>query len=69
MLQETWLHSDEFTKVSQISDKFQSFSISSMTLDDKLLTDRQHGGLSIMWNKYLSNVKTIQYDDTIAEKS
>ena len=36
-----------------------------MTLDDKLLTGRPHGGLSIMWNKSLSNiVKTIQYDDT-----
>ena len=36
-----------------------------MTLDDKLLTDRPHGGLSIMWNKSLFNtVKTIQYDDT-----
>ena len=65
MLQETWLYSDEFTKVSQISDTFQSFSLSSMTLDDKLLTGRPHGGLSIMWNKSLSNiVKTIQYDDT-----
>ena len=60
MLQETWLYPDEFAKVSQISDKFQSFNVSSMSLDDKLLTGRPHGGLSILWNKSLSNsAKTI----------
>ena len=65
MLQETWLYPDEFAKVSQISDKFQSFNVSSMSLDDKLLTGRPHGGLSILWNKSLSNsVKTTQYDES-----
>ena len=65
MLQETWLYPDEFVTVSQISDEFQSFNMSSMSLDDKLLTGRPHGGLSIMWNKSLSNsIKTLQYDDS-----
>ena len=63
MLQETWFYPDEFATVSQISDEFQSFNMSSMSLDDKLLTGRPHGGLSIMWNKSLSNsIKTLQYD-------
>ena len=36
-----------------------------MSLDDKLLTGRPHGGLSIMRNKSLSNsIKTLQYDDS-----
>ena len=36
-----------------------------MSLDDNLLTGRPHGGLSILWNKSLSNsVKTIQYDES-----
>ena len=65
MLQETWLYPDEFAKVSQISDKFQSINVSSMSLDDKLLTGRPHGGLSILWDKSLSNsVKTIQHDES-----
>ena len=65
MLQETWLYPDEFGKVSQISDTFQSFNVSSMSLDDKLLTGRPHGGLSILWNRSLSNsVKTTQYEDS-----
>ena len=35
-----------------------------MSLDDKLLTGRPHGGLSIMWNKSLSHsIKTVQFDD------
>ena len=55
MLQETWLYPDEFATVSQISDEFQSFNMSPMSLDDKLLTGRPHGGLDIMWNKSLSN--------------
>ena len=53
MLQETWLYPDEFVTVSQISDEFQSINMSSMSLDDKLLTGRPHGGLSIIWNKSL----------------
>ena len=62
MLQETWLYPDEFSTVSQISDEFQSFNMSSMSLDDKILTCRPHCGLSIM---YLSNsIKTLQYDDS-----
>ena len=65
MLQETWLYPNEFVTVSQISDEFQSFNMSSMSLDDKLLTGRPHGGLSIIWNKSLSNsIKTLQYDDS-----
>ena len=60
MLQETWLYPDEFATLSHISDEFQSFNMSSMLLDNKLLTGRPHGGLSIMWN---NSIKTLQYND------
>ena len=44
--------------------KIISFSISSMSLDDRLITGRPHGGMSVLWNKSLSNsIRTIQYDD------
>ena len=43
----------------------QSFSLSSMSLDEKLLSGRPHGGLSVMWKKSLSNSnKIMQYDDS-----
>ena len=36
-----------------------------MSLDDKLLTGRPHGGLSIMWNKFLSqSVKAVRFNDS-----
>ena len=43
---------------------FCSFSMSSMTTDDKLLRGRPHGSVSILWRKSLSHiVKTVKYDD------
>ena len=64
-LEETWIYPDEFAIVSQISDEMQSFSLSSMSLDDKLLSGRPHGGLSVMWKKSLSNsIKIMQFDDS-----
>ena len=63
-LQETWLYPDDFSTVSRISENYESFSISSMSLDDRLITGRPHGGMSVLWNKSLSNsIRTIQYDD------
>ena len=36
-----------------------------MSLDDKLLTGRPHGCLSILWNKSLSHsIKNVQFDDS-----
>ena len=62
-LEETWIYPDEFAIVSQISDEMQSFSLSSMSLDEKLLSGRPHG--SVMWKKSLSNsIKIMQYDDS-----
>ena len=64
-LEETWIYSDEFAIVSQISDEMQSFCLSSMSLDEKLLSGRPQGSLSIMEKKSLSNsIKIIQYDDS-----
>ena len=37
-LEETWIYPDEFAIVSQIRDEMQSFSLSSMSLDEKLLS-------------------------------
>ena len=35
-----------------------------MSLNDRLIANRPHGGMSVLWNKSLSNaIKTIQYDD------
>ena len=35
-----------------------------MSLDDRLIAGRSHGGMSVLWNKSLSkSIKTIQYDD------
>ena len=35
-----------------------------MSLDDRLITGRPHGGMSVLWKKSLSNsIRTIQYDD------
>ena len=45
LLQETWLYPDELLYVSNLSNEFSSFSLSSMTLDDKLIRGRSHGGL------------------------
>ena len=64
VLQETWLYPDDFSIVSRISEEYQSFSISSMSLDDNIIRGRPHGGMSVLWNKSLSNsIRTIQYDD------
>ena len=64
-LEETWIYPDEFAIVSQISDEMQSYSLSSMSLDEKLLSGRPHGGLSVMWKKSLSNsIKIMQFDDS-----
>ena len=63
-LQETWLYPDDSSIVSRISEEYQSFSISSMSLDDNIIRGRPHGGMSVLWNKSLSNsIRTIQYDD------
>ena len=40
-----------------------------MSLDDRLIAGRSHGGMSVLWNKSLSNsIKTIQYDDNRIDK-
>ena len=36
-LQDTWLYPDDFSIVSRISEEYQSFSRSSMSLDDKII--------------------------------
>ena len=36
-----------------------------MSLNEKLLSGRPHGGLSVMWKKSLSNsIKIMQHDDS-----
>ena len=61
-LQETWLYPDDFSIVSRISESYESFSISSLSLDDRLIAGRPHGGMSVLWNKSLSNaIKILMY--------
>ena len=63
-LQELWLYPDELTYLSNLSSDFCSYSLSSMTLDDKLIRSRHHGGICIMWRKPLAQgAKIVQFDD------
>ena len=64
LIQESWLYPDELSYVSNLSGEFSSFSLSSMSIENKLIRGRPHGGISIMWRKTISHgVKIIQYDD------
>ena len=64
LLQEHWLYPDELPYVSNICNDFCSFSLSPMSIEDKLIQGRPHGGVSIMWKKSFSqHTKIIQYDD------
>ena len=64
LIQESWLYPDELSYVSNLCEEFSSFSLSSMSTENKLIRGRPHGGISIMWRKTLSRgVKIIQYDD------
>ena len=54
LLQETWLYPDELTLVSNLCEGFISFSLSSMSINEKLVKGRPHGGISIMWRKSIS---------------
>jgi len=64
LLQEHWLYPDDLSYISQLSPDFCSFSLSPMSIDDRLLSGRPHGGVSIMWRKNLSQyANIIQYDD------
>ena len=54
LLQELWLYPDELSYLSNLSYVFCSYSLSSMTLDDKLIRGRPHGGIGKMWRKTLA---------------
>ena len=63
-LQETWLMPHEITLPGSLSDNFQSFSSSSVSVEEGLLRGRPYGGLSFLWHKSLSQVvRIVQYDD------
>ena len=64
LLQELWLYPDELSYLSNLSYDFCSYSLSSMTLHDKLIRGRPHGGIGIMWRKTLAQgAKIVQFDD------
>ena len=64
LIQEGWLYSDELSYVSNLCEQFSSFSLSSMSTENKLIRGHPHSGISIMWRKTLScGVKIIQYND------
>ena len=61
LIQESWQYPDELSYVSNLSGEFSSVSLSSMSIENTLIS---HGGISIMWRKTISHgVKIIQYDD------
>ena len=45
LLQEHWLYPDELSLISQLNPNFSGFGLSSMCLDDKLITGRPYGEL------------------------
>ena len=64
MIQEHWLYPDELSYLSHLSEEFCSYSLSSMSIEDKLIRGRPYGGVHIMWNRSLSHiVKFVKYDD------
>ena len=48
---EHWLYPDELSLISQLNLNFSGFGLSSMCLDDKLITGRPHGGIGILWEQ------------------
>ena len=63
-LQETWLMPHEIMLPDALSEHFHSFSMSSVNVEDGLLRGRPYGGLSLLWNKRLSQIaRIVQYDD------
>ena len=45
MIQEHWLYPDELSYLSHLSEEFCSYSLSSMSIEDKLIRGRPYGGL------------------------
>ena len=51
-------------ELSNLSSDFCSYSLSSMTLDDKLIRGRHHDGIGIMWRKTVAQgAKIVQFND------
>ena len=48
MIQEHWLYPDELSYLSQLSEEFCSYSLSSMSIEDKLIRGCPYGGVGIM---------------------
>ena len=42
LIQESWLYPDELSYVSNLSGEFSSFSLSSMSIENKLIRGRPH---------------------------
>ena len=66
LLQEHWLYPDELSFISQSNPNFSGFGLSSMCLDDKLITGRPYGGVGIfLWQKSFSqSTKIIKFKDS-----
>ena len=63
-LQETWLLPNELN-LTNINKNVNSFSISSVNLEDKILVGRPYGGLTFIWKNDLSkNVQIREYKDS-----
>ena len=54
LLQEHWLYPDELLLISQLNPNFSGFGLSSICLDDKLITGHPYGGVGIIWQKSFS---------------
>ena len=55
LVQEHWLFPAQSAYMSNLSCNFTLFSVTPMTIEDKLHRGRSYGGVGIMWNKSLSH--------------
>ena len=64
LLQETWLLETDLGILLDIDSNFHAKGLSSMNIQDGLLTGRPYGGLAVLWSKKLGNqCKPVIYGD------
>ena len=63
-LQETWLLPSEVCLLNDVHPSFNSCSVSSINVSERILVGRPYGGISILYHKNLTPFsQIIQYDD------
>ena len=64
-LQEHWLFESDLPMLNQLHDDFQSFGVSAMKTDERIVVGRPFGGVSVLWKKSLAaHVHPLVFDDS-----